>query len=97
MGLIVTAEMAADMTENIFGQPADPIEDEFKIIDAQCEIVNVVAGNLMARIVEDGQSFELGLPECRYIADNTGHKDWDGSQEFEMVWNDDRFWGTWED
>ncbi len=96
IGLIVPAQMAAEMTENILGQPADIIEDEFKIIDAQCEVANTVAGNLMSRLVPEGESFELGLPECRYIADNGGQKDWAGAEEFALVWNDGIFWGVWE-
>jgi CheY-specific phosphatase CheX len=61
--LVMPQGLALEMTETMFGfgEIETPLEDLAR--DTLAEIINTLAGRLMAGIVPEDQTFELGLPE----------------------------------
>jgi len=61
--IVLSPELAANITETIYGFMEEGALTEEVMLDAVAEITNVLAGRFFNEILNKGVSFELGLPE----------------------------------
>jgi CheY-specific phosphatase CheX len=61
--LYMPIELARELTMNILGAYDEEILSDEIVRDALAELINTIAGRLMAKLTPEDQTFELGLPE----------------------------------
>jgi len=95
LGFMLSAEIAKSISESILGRDIDVEDDEFEIMDVLNELSNIMAGALLTRMLPDEESFELGLPESRWIAQGEAGCDWSPEEEFHFRSQEQSLWGIW--
>ncbi|MFH1841947.1 MAG: chemotaxis protein CheX [bacterium] len=95
LGFMLSAEIAKSISQSILGRDIDIEEDEFEIMDVLNELSNIMAGALLTRLLPDEESFELGLPESRWIAQGEAGCDWTPEQEYHFRTDGQSIWGIW--
>lgn len=96
VGLVIPQSMALELAGTMMMREFSIEEDEFEVMDVLSEIANTLAGSLLTHLLPDGESFELGLPECRVISDVVKDKEWENAQEFLFEIDGVGFYTTWE-
>ncbi len=96
VGLVVPQSLALELAGAMMMREFNMEDDEFEVMDVLSEVANTLAGSLLNNLMPDGESFELGLPECRVISDCVSGKEWENSQEFLFEINETGFYATWE-
>jgi len=96
VGLVIPQTLALALSEAMMMREFDLEEDEFEIMDVLSELSNTLAGSLLTHLMPDGDSFELGLPECRVIGNPVTDKEWENSEEFLFHVENTGFYVTWE-
>ncbi len=96
VGLVVPQSLALELAGAMMMRDFDMEEDEFEVMDVLSEVANTLAGSMLTNLMPDGDSFELGLPECRVISDCVEGKEWENSEEFLFEINGTGFYTTWE-
>lgn len=61
--LLASEELAGEITEAVFGEADEDTSPDDMAFDALAELINTIAGRLMAELIPQDQTFELGLPE----------------------------------
>ncbi len=61
--LFMSIELAQELTMNILGAYDEETLSDAIVRDALAELINTIAGRLMAKLTPEDQTFELGLPE----------------------------------
>ncbi|MDY6853020.1 MAG: chemotaxis protein CheX [Thermodesulfobacteriota bacterium] len=79
--LLASEGLAGEITEAIFGETDEDASPDDMAFDALAELINTIAGRLMAELIPQDQAFELGLPE-------TG-KGWPQGSEEEIAYHFD--------
>lgn len=79
--LLALEELAGEITEAVFGEADEDASPDDMAFDALAELINTIAGRLMAELILHDQTFELGLPE-------TG-KGWPQGSEEEIAYHFD--------
>ena len=73
MTLQIPPDLALDITKDIYGWMEDENPAQNIIQDALAELSNTISGRIMAELVSEDESFELGLPDTginRYTPSN---------------------------
>jgi len=96
VGLVVPQSLALELAGAMMMREFNMEDDEFEVMDVLSEVANTLAGSLLTNLMPDGESFELGLPECRVISDCITGKEWENSEEFLFEINGTGFYATWE-
>ncbi len=96
VGVVVPQSLALELAGAMMMRDFNMEDDEFEVMDVLSEVANTLAGSLLTELMPDGQSFELGLPECRVIGDCIAGKEWENSEEFLFEINGTGFYATWE-
>ncbi len=96
VGLVVPQSLAMDLAGAMMMRDFNMEEDEFEVMDVLSEVANTLAGSILTNLMPAGNSFELGLPECRVIGDCVAGKEWENSEEYLFEINGKGFFVTWE-
>jgi len=96
VGLVVPEDLALQLAAAMMMRDLNMDDDEFEVMDVLSEVANTLAGSLLTNLMPEGESFELGLPDCRVISDGVAHKEWENSQEFLFEIDGTGFYVTWE-
>jgi len=96
VGLVVPQSLALELAGAMMMRDFNMDDDEFEVMDVLSEVANTLAGSLLTNVMPDGESFELGLPECRVISDCITGKEWENSEEYLFEINGTGFYATWE-
>ncbi len=62
MTLQMPPDLALEITKDVLGWMEDRDPEETMIRDALAELINTIAGRIMAKLIPEDESFELGLP-----------------------------------
>ncbi len=96
VGLVVPQDLALQLAGAMMMRDFNMEDDEFEVMDVLSEVANTLAGSLLTNLMPNGDSFELGLPECRVISDAVADKEWGNSEEFLYQIDGTGFYVTWE-
>jgi len=96
VGVVIPQSLALELAGAMMMRDFNMEDDEFEVMDVLSELANTLAGSLLTNLMPEGESFELGLPECRVISDCISGKEWENSEEFLFEINGTGFYATWE-
>ncbi len=96
VGLVVPQDLALQLSGAMMMLDFNMEDDEFEVMDVLSEVTNTLAGSLLTNLMPAGESFELGLPECRVIGDAVANREWGNSEEFLFEIDGTGFYVTWE-
>lgn len=68
--LKIGRELAISLVGSMLGSP-QPIEEAW-VQDGLSELVNTIGGRILARLVDAYSSFDLGIPETVFVANDLG-------------------------
>lgn len=96
VSLIIPRKLALTLAETMMMRECNMEDDEFEVMDVLSELSNTLAGSLLAHLMPDSDSFELGLPECRVLGNGVTDKEWAGAEEYLFHVDGTGFYFTWE-
>ncbi|HED09498.1 MAG TPA: chemotaxis protein CheX [Caldithrix abyssi] len=63
VAIIIDREASEELVMDMYGGDIEDVNEEI-MNDALAEIGNTVVGRFLSRVVDEGQEFSLGFPEC---------------------------------